>query len=207
MPRRRRLLVGAAAAAAVAGMLVAVAGSLTLEMKPSLMSALALLDAVAVDGDFRSVHEAIASGAVPFSFGERLMLWMNALEVVALHPVFGAGIGWEEGWNASRYASSPYKLMHNGYAEILVRYGISGLVFFLVLYGAFALHVVRAARQRLIPAGAAKTWMFTLLFFALTLLTNSNNRLAIGESFILISAGFAFCCFYLQQHARNPQIS
>ena len=65
--------------------------------------------------------------------------------------------------------------------------------------GIFASWVLLAWQKRLIAPTAAKTWVFTVLFFALTLLTNSNNRLAIGETLILISAGYAFSLYYLSQ--------
>jgi O-antigen ligase len=168
------------------------------ELAPFTASALALFDAAMLDG-VGAVRAAITAGTVPFSFNERLMLWMNALEIITAHPVFGAGIGWQRIWATTAYAAVPYNLMHNGYVEIAIRYGLSGIAFFVWLYATFAWWILRAWRQRLIEAAAAKTWLFSLVFFALTLLTNSNNRLAIGESFILITAAVAFGTYYLLQ--------
>jgi hypothetical protein len=37
------------------------------------------------------------------------------------------------------------------------------------------------------------------VFFAITILSNSNNRLALGESFMWFAAAFGFYCFYLRQ--------
>ena len=198
LPRRHAFVIGATTLLAVTVALFAASTGLLRELTPHLASALALVDASRIEG-LDAVREAIAAGTVPFSFNERLKLWMNALQILFAHPLFGAGISWEREWAATAYADVPYHLMHNGFVEIAIRYGLSGLLFFAILWGIFASWVLRAWQKRLIAPTAAKTWVFTVLFFALTLLTNSNNRLAIGETLILISAGYAFSLYYLSQ--------
>jgi O-antigen ligase len=196
---RRHVLVGAAVALlGLAILSFAASAGVVHELAPFTASAFALFDAAMLDG-VGAVRKAIATGTVPFSFNERLMLWMNALEIISAYPVFGAGIAWQRIWATTAYADVPYNLMHNGYVEIAIRYGLSGIAFFVGLYGTFAWWIGRAWRHRLIETAVAKTWFFSLVFFALTLLTNSNNRLAIGESFILITAAVAFRTYYLLQ--------
>ncbi|MBS9721289.1 O-antigen ligase family protein [Tianweitania sp. BSSL-BM11] len=196
---RKQVLVGASMTVlGVAIILFIGSAGIIRELAPVTASGLALFDATLLDG-VGAVRTAIAQGSVPFSFNERLMLWMNALEIITAHPIFGAGIGWQRIWVTTTYASVPYNLMHNGYVEIAIRYGLSGLVFFAALYTTFAWWVLRAWQKRLLGSIEVKVWLFGILFFALTLLTNSNNRLAIGESFILITAGFAFYAYYLTQ--------
>lgn len=196
---RRQVLVGGAMALLAAAVILFVASAgIIHELAPVTASALALFDAAMLDG-ISAVRAAIAQGSVPFSFNERLMLWMNALEIISAHPVFGAGVAWQRIWTTTTYATVPYNLMHNGYVEIAIRYGLSGLAFVAALYSVFAWWILRAWHNRLVETAIAKTWFFGILFFALTLLTNSNNRLAIGESFILITAGTAFCAYYLLQ--------
>jgi hypothetical protein len=57
-----------------------------------------------------------------------------------------------------------------------------------------AASVWRAFRSGFIPRAAFHTYMLGLFYFALTLLSNSNNRLAIGESLALLSSAFACWC-------------
>ncbi|WP_385965008.1 O-antigen ligase family protein [Tianweitania populi] len=196
---RRQVLVGASIGLLGLAIILFIASAgIIRELAPVTASGLALFDATLLDG-VGAVRTAIAQGSVPFSFNERLMLWMNALEIITAHPIFGAGVGWQRIWATTTYASVPYNLMHNGYVEIAIRYGLSGLAFFAALYAAFAWWILRAWQKRLLGTVEAKAWLFGILFFAVTLLTNSNNRLAIGESFILITAGFAFYAYYLAQ--------
>ena len=57
----------------------------------------------------------------------------------------------------------------------------------------------RAAQRRLIPTEAYRFHVVSIVFFFGTILTNSNNRLAIGETFMITAAAFGFYCFYLMQ--------
>ena len=56
-----------------------------------------------------------------------------------------------------------------------------------------------AVRAKLVAPAAWSCFISTLVFFAITILSNSNNRLAIGESFMWVAAAFGFYCFYLRQ--------
>jgi hypothetical protein len=64
--------------------------------------------------------------------------------------------------------------------------------------------VRRANVIGLISGPAYLCFVFSLAFFLLSLLTNSNNRLAIGESFFLFVGAFGFCCRYWTQLAEDP---
>jgi O-antigen ligase len=125
---------------------------------------------------------------------ERLQLWANASEVIAQAPLFGAGNHWLTLWRSTTYASVPYTLLHNGYFEMLVRHGLFGIVVFAILAGAMYRRVVAARRQRLISLSALLAYTMVTLFFLGTILSNSNNRLAIGESFFFVFSAVAFAC-------------
>lgn len=205
MPRRGLIAI----LAALAGLVIVAATlhGVIREAGRTIVSALDLIDASTREGLIPSFREAIASNHVPRSFEDRLKLWVNAWEVWTAQPWQGWGIGWKAPWRASSYAEIPYTLMHNGYLEIAIRYGWIGLGFFAALYATFATAVVRAWRARLIPTAAAHAWLFCTLFFALTMLSNSNNRLATGEAFSLVSAGFGFFCLYRLQGFRAGEPS
>jgi hypothetical protein len=49
----------------------------------------------------------------------------------------------------------------------------------------------------------AYAYVTVLVFFAFTLLSNSNNRLAIGESLALVSSAFGCACHLLEDDARR----
>jgi O-antigen ligase len=97
-------------------------------------------------------------------------------------------------WRHAKYGSIKYDLMHSGYLEILVRYGLVGATVFAILLAAFIHSVRTAQRNGLIPHSVLYAYLTVLVFFALTLLSNSNNRLAIGESLALVSSAFACAC-------------
>lgn len=150
------------------------------------------------------VNELIAQGTLPETLSIRLQLWINALEIWQHSPWIGNGVMWESLLPQTRYAGQPFNVFHNGYLEIAVRYGLLGLAFMGGLYACFVAWVRKAANLGLISSPAYLCFVFCLAFFMLTLLTNSNNRLAIGESFVLFSGAFAFCCRYWIQLAENP---
>jgi O-antigen ligase len=156
-----------------------------------------------------SLREAIGSGTVPNNTNIRLMLWHNAIEVWSRNVLFGNGIAWRDIYESTRYASIGFDIVHNGYLEIGMRYGFLGLGFYAVLYGWSMLKARRAVQRRLIPTEAYRFHVVSIVFFFATILTNSNNRLAIGEAFMLTAAAFGFYCFYLvqkQDHdARNKR--
>lgn len=142
---------------------------------------------------------AIASDITPIGAKERLMLWADAIEVWKRHPIFGASSAWLTEWDNRTYHPSIYDVFHNGYLEIAVRYGLVGLAFFVFLYIWSSRQVVLAVRAKLVAPAAWPCYLSTLVFFAITILSNSNNRLAIGESFMWFAAAFGFYCFYLRQ--------
>lgn len=146
-----------------------------------------------------SLREAIGSGTVPTSTNIRLMLWHNAIEVSSRNVLFGNGIAWRDIYLTTRYADIGFDIVHNGYLEIGMRYGLLGLGFYAVLYGWSMLGARRAVQRRLIPAEAYRFHVVSIVFFFGTILTNSNNRLAIGETFMLTAAAFGFYCFFLLQ--------
>ena len=60
-------------------------------------------------------------------------------------------------------------------------------------------------RAKLVAPAVWPCYISTLVFFALTVLSNSNNRLAIGEAFMWLAAAFGFYCFYLRQQNNLVQ--
>jgi hypothetical protein len=164
-------------------------------------TAVLLYDNLAARGGLEAIHNIIADEGQPISARERLMLWMNAAHVWAKFPVFGAGVTWLHHWQFRPYSALPFSLLHNGYAEIMIRYGLTGLLF----YGALAIwsvwQVGRAMREGFVSRSAFLAYVPVLAFFCLTLLTNSNNRLAIGESYMWFASAFAFYCYCLRKLA------
>lgn len=141
-----------------------------------------------------AVSHSIDSGATPISMNERLQLWANAWELFSAAPVLGWGSEWLELWPHTRYPNVGYTFMHNGYLEILIRYGLSGILVFGIMLGCFCSSVLRAARLGIIPKHAMHAFLVILLFFSLTILSNSNNRLVSGESLSILTASFALAC-------------
>jgi hypothetical protein len=58
----------------------------------------------------------------------------------------------------------------------------------------FCCSVYRAAYLAVIPKHAMHAFFIILIFFSLTILSNSNNRLASGESLSILTAAFALAC-------------
>ncbi|MFE0013971.1 O-antigen ligase family protein [Mesorhizobium sp. NPDC059054] len=160
---------------------------------------------VTTNGVGNALDHAIKSELTPTSAKERLMLWSNAVEIWRHHPVFGASSAWLTEWQNRAYQTQIYDVFHNGYLEIAVRYGIVGLAFYAFLFSWAARQVQQAARTKLIEPAAWHCYISTLVFFAITLLSNSNNRLAIGEAYMWFAAAFGFYCYYLRQHARQVE--
>ena len=88
----------------------------------------------------------------------------------------------------------PYTLLHNGYFEMLVRHGLFGIIVFSILAVAMYRRVLVAQREKLISLSALLAYTMVTLFFLGTILSNSNNRLAIGESFFFVFSAVAFAC-------------
>jgi len=162
-----------------------------------------LHDIFAGNGIVASMDGLIADASRPHSDSERMMLWVSALNIWEANPVFGAGISWLHEWQNRPYQQVSYNILHNGYLEIAVRYGIVGLAFYAVLSGWAIRKVWLASRAGLIDRAAFQCYIATMTYFAVTLLSNSNNRLAIGESYMWFAAGLGFYChFLLQRHGR-----
>lgn len=162
---------------------------------PTVGAAISMLEGFQDGSDFDGVvRGTIDSPTTPVSMDERLQLWYDAGEMISAAPIFGWGSKWVDQLNASRYPNVRYTLFHNGYLEILVRYGIFGAAVMSAILAALFFSVFRAFRVGAIPRAAFHVYAVGLLFFALTLLSNSNNRLAIGESLALLSSAFACWC-------------
>ncbi|MDM9645461.1 O-antigen ligase family protein [Rhizobium sp. S163] len=141
-----------------------------------------------------TITQTIQSDTTPVAMDERLQLWSNGWELFSSAPIFGWGNEWLERWQHTRYAHVSYTLLHNGYLEILVRFGLFGAVVMALILASFIVSVCKACRQGIIPRAAMHAYLVCIFFFALTLLSNSNNRLAIGESLALVTSAFACWC-------------
>ena len=156
---------------------------------------------VAGEGAVATMDRLIEDPATPESSRQRLMLWSSAVRIWQDAPVFGHGPRWRELWAGRHHQAMDTTLIHNGYVEIAIRYGFVGLAFYAALAAWACATVWKAWRAGLIARAALECFLACAAYFALSLMTNSNNRLAIGESFMLIAFGFAFWCQYALQHA------
>lgn len=152
----------------------------------------------------QTIQQAIASDDIPVSMQIRLMLWLNAIEVLSRNVLFGSGIAWKDYWLQAHYSDTGFDLLHNGYLEIAVRYGLLGLAFYTILYAWTARTAYKAFQRGLIPIEAFNAHIVLLVFFLVTIASNSNNRLAIGESYMMLAGAFGFFCHYLCQRAAVP---
>lgn len=134
------------------------------------------------------MQTAIENPVTPLSLNERLQLWSNAIEVWSLSPLIGNGATWLEKWQHTRYAAVQYTLMHNGYFEILIRHGIAGLLVYGVLAYLFARRMFYAMKIGIVTRAVFACYVTILVYFLFTIFTNSNNRLALGESYVLLFA-------------------
>ncbi len=191
------IVLAVAVAAAAAPYVVKVAGS-------TADAVLAMLDtALATKDPLGAMQATIADETVPSAMRERLMLWSNALELIGQSPLVGWGNAWLGEWKRTTYADVGYTLLHNGYLEILVRHGLFGLAVLSVFVLAAASRVNAAHREGRIGASTAAYLYSMSFFFFATITTNSNNRLALGESFFLLAGGAVFAILL----ARRPQSS
>jgi O-antigen ligase len=162
---------------------------------PTIAATLAMLDGAETTepiGD--AVSRSIKSGDTPISMSARLQLWSNAWELFSKAPFFGLGSEWLTLWPHTRYPNVGYTFMHNGYLEIVIRHGLFGALALSVMLASFCNSVWRAASLRIIPRPAMFAYLLILLFFSMTLLSNSNNRLVSGESLSILTAAFALAC-------------
>ena len=196
---RRELMVGAGVLAIVAAGVVATHNIFWSTAGDTMIFVKTLVSDALSHGVVPAFDRAIASDTVPLAAKERLMLWADALEVWKRHPIFGAGSTWLTEWQNRTYHPEIFNIFHNGYLEIAVRYGVVGLAFYAFLYIWSSRQVLLAARAKLVAPAAWSCYISTLVFFAITILSNSNTRLAMGESFMWFAAAFGFYCFYLRQ--------
>lgn len=145
-----------------------------------------------------SMEKMIDSTDVPASARERLELWVDAFTIWSKSPIFGAGIGWQAEWE-KRTHSQDFNIFHNGFLEVGVRHGLFGIGFYVFIFGWATRKVFLASKHELIAPTAANCYLAVLVFFIVTIMTNSNNRLAIGESFMWLAISFAFYCAFLLQ--------
>lgn len=167
----------------------------------TVMASLDLIRSVRTDPQQAVIvlQQKIDGGTIPTSLNDRLKIWYNAGELVHQAPFFGHGNFWIELWEKTRYADVGFFLMHNGYMEILIRHGFVGLLALFGMLVGFIFLVWRGYRRGIVPAAGFQAYVTILLFFALTLLSNSNNRLAIGESLAMLAGGFAFYAEWMAQ--------
>lgn len=159
-----------------------------------------VVDVVSGQGLMKTMEAAVASPETPTTVRERLALWLDALSIWSESPVFGAGIGWRSDWeNRVHSGHTTYNLLHNGFLELGMRYGLVGLAFYGGLFAWAVRKVFQAARRELIAPEAASCYLAVLVFFLMTNLSNSNIRLAIGESMMWLLVSFGFYCSYRLQ--------
>ncbi len=189
----------------------AVRHSLDRTAGPTLYAAVSMVEGIVGGQEIGStVSNTIGSEATPGGMDERLQLWANGWEVFSAAPVFGWGNAWLERWHLAHYTKVTYTLLHNGYLEILVRFGLFGATVMAIILASLIVSVCKAYRANIIPRAAMHAYLVCIFFFALTLLSNSNNRLAIGESLSLVSSAFAcWCNLRLRETAaaRNKKVS
>lgn len=170
-------------------------------------SALAALieNAISTGTLTEAIRISINSPSTPNSLAERLQLLFNAIELIGQSPWIGWGNLWLEKWRDTTYSHVPYTIIHNGYLEILVRHGIIGIGFVLVFATISALVILRSLRRGNIFLSTA-FFIYTISFyFFSTIATNSNNRLAIGESFFILVGASVFALSLLEQQAPDAR--
>jgi len=197
--RRLVLISGFFFAVAVIGVMLAWDGILAVAGQTTQAAEKLLSDMFAGAGLLQSMDHAIHDESMPSSFRERLMLWASALLIWIKDPIFGHGVAWMHEWRTRAYPSADYNLLHNGYLEIAIRYGIAGIVFYVVLFSWVIRQVWRARREHVIDPAAFHAYICVFLFFCITIFSNSNIRLAIGESYVWFAAAFGFYCYYQMQ--------
>lgn len=150
------------------------------------------------DNPMSAMRVAIDDPNTPEAMRERLMLWTNALELVQESPLTGWGNLWLREWRQTTYSDVGYNLLHNGYLEILVRHGLLGILFLLV-FAITAMRRIHRAHASGSLATSTMNYLYTLsFFFFCTIASNSNNRLAIGESFFILAGSSVFALTLLE---------
>jgi O-antigen ligase len=164
---------------------------------PTIIAAASLSEKVMAGAEMApTIEEATVTKAIPFSMKERLMIWSNAAELLAENPVFGSGVDWLRKWRETTYSERvEHTLLHSAYLEIIVRHGLFSVAVFAIILFGYVRYVRLAAEHGLISKSARACFLLMVAYFMLTMLSNSNNRLAIGESFFLLMAAFSLHCY------------
>nr|CAD6424550.1 O-antigen ligase domain-containing protein [Rhizobium sp. Q54] len=147
---------------------------------------------LAHDGLLEAMDSTIKDPETPASMRDRLKLWANSLHVVWSAPWVGWGNLWQREWLQGPYPDVAHRLLHNGYLEILVRHGALGALMLGTFVVVSARRIYRAKTTGVIPVSVILYLYSLSLFFFITIASNSNNRLAIGESFFLLAAAAVF---------------
>ncbi|MCD1266829.1 hypothetical protein B5M44_21595 [Shinella sumterensis] len=156
-------------------------------------------DTVTTEGPIASMQRAIADPSTPSPMRERLKLWSNAIELIQAAPLFGWGNEWLREWRKTTYADVDFTLIHNGYLEIMVRHGILGIALLLV-FVVISVGRIHAAHRSGVISSSLTAYLYSLgFFFFCTITTNSNNRLALGESFFILGAAAVFAISLAQE--------
>jgi O-antigen ligase len=140
-----------------------------------------------------AIQTSIESPDTPSSTTARLKLAYNAIELIKQSPWIGFGNLWLSEWKNRTYNDINFSLLHNGYFEIMVRHGIMGIAVLLAFSSGAASTVARAHKNGNISSSTAVFIFSTAVYFFSTMATNSNNRLAIGESFLILMGAVVFC--------------
>ncbi len=185
--------------------IVIIAGAVFVQFGDRVISASQLTFSVGLDiisgiasgnGVIESMTNVVNAPGTPGSVYERLSLWVDAIKLWSQSPILGVGIDWGASWNQ---LNNNYNIFHNGFIEVGIRYGILGIGFYIFIFTWATRKVFLATKHKLLPSVTASCYLATLIFFAVTILTNSNNRIAIGESYMWLAISFGFYCFYLLQ--------
>jgi O-antigen ligase len=153
-----------------------------------------------------AMQQSIEDAETPGAMRERLMIWSNALEIFHTAPLFGRGNLWLQDWYKTTYADVGYTLLHNGFLEIVVRHGLFGLAFLGIFMVAALQRLLTARRQGLIATSTLAYLLTITVFFLCTITTNSNNRLAIGESFFILAGGAVFAVTLMLRQSAASQL-
>lgn len=183
-----------AASLLVAGVVAMTAGDSVLRVAAPTIESTAELSERAIDhtDPLDAARLTIEDPETPQSMRERLKLWTNALDTVQSSPWVGWGNLWQREWRQGTYSDTKHQLLHNGYLELLVRHGVLGALMLLIFVTVSARRLHRAWSEGVIPSGVLLYLYSLSFFFFVTIASNSNNRLAIGESYFLVTAAAVF---------------
>ncbi|UNK38242.1 O-antigen ligase family protein [Shinella sp. H4-D48] len=153
-----------------------------------------------------ALQRLIDDPATPSSMGERLKLISNAIEVYQSSPWIGSGNVWLTKWKHTTYGDVPHTIIHNGYLEIIVRHGLLGMTMLAVFVFA-GIKIVNDAHKKGHLSTSLTGFIYCMnFFFFCTVATNSNNRLALGESFFIFMGGVVFALLIRPQTVRTQPL-